>query len=257
MIDLHCHILPGIDDGAVDMDTAVAMCLRAAEDGCQAMVATPHLRHERWWNGDRRVLETLMAELRERVGDALQLHLGGEIAIHTESFDEILERPDHVVPLADSRYLLLELDWQGLGPQPESLLFELNIAQWKSVIAHPERVSWLMDDRSLVRRLVSNGALMQITAMSITGDLGKPAQDAAYWLLENGLAHFVASDAHDLTRRLPGLGKAYEEVRTVWGDEMTDELFVHNPRAVLENRPLTTGPVPGVAEDPRGSLLGV
>lgn len=255
MIDLHCHILPGVDDGAPDFETSVAMCRMAAADGCEAMVATPHLRHERWWNGDQNLLKQRLAELQERVGPGLKLYMGGEIAINTESFDEILERPEEVVSLAGSRYLLLEFDWQGLGPQPENVLFELNIAQWRSVIAHPERMSWLMQDRSLIRRLVANGAMTQITAMSITGDLGKPAQDASYWLLENGLAHFVSSDSHDTTRRLPGMAKAMQEVRTVWGDEMAQELFVDNPRAVLEDRPLDSAA--SGTTDHHGSLLGV
>ena len=202
---------------------------------------TPHLRHERWWNGDRDELERLLQAVRDGVGDGLTLYMGGEIAVHTESFDEILEQPEGVVSLAGSRYLLLELDWQGLGPKPEAVLYELNIAKWISVLAHPERVSWLMEDRGLVTRLVGSGALTQLTAGSITGELGRQAQDASYWLLENGMAHFVASDAHDLDRRSPGLSKAYHEVRTVWGDDVADELFVHNPRAVIENRPLPVG----------------
>ena len=257
MIDLHSHILPAVDDGARDFETAVAMCHMAAADGCQAIVATPHLRHERWWNGDRALLQQRLDELQDRVGDHLKLYLGGEIAIHTESFDEILEQPDNVVSLAGSRYLLLELDWQGLGPTPESLFFEIGLADWRVVIAHPERVSWLMQDQDLIHRLVANGAMTQITAMSLTGDLGKMAQDASYWLLENGLAHFVASDCHDMSRRLPGLTKAHQEVSKIWGDDMAQELFVDNPQAVLENRPLGPGGLSGSAGVSHGSLLGV
>lgn len=257
MIDLHCHILPAVDDGAPDFETAVNMCLMAADDGCEVMVATPHLRHERWWNGDHALLEQRRQELQERVGSALKIYMGGEIAIHTESFEEILEQPENVMTLAGSRYLLIEFDWQGLGPQPDNVLFELNLVKWRSVIAHPERVSWLMQDRDLIRRLVSHGAMTQLTAMSITGDLGKMAQDASYWLLENGLAHFVASDAHDTSRRIPGLARAFEEVRTVWGEEMARELFVDNPRAVLEDRPLDSAVLSGSVEGSHGSSFGV
>lgn len=257
MIDLHSHILPAVDDGAPDFETAVAMCHMAADDGCQAIVATPHLRHERWWNGDRALLQQRCDELQDRVGTRLSIHLGGEIAMHTESFDEILEQPESVVSLAGSKYLLLELDWQGLGPSPESLLFELDIVAWRAIFAHPERVPWLMEDRELIRRLVASGAKTQITAMSLTGELGKMAQDASYWLLENGLTHFVASDCHDTQRRLPGLKRAYQEVSKVWGDEMAEELFVDNPQAVLENRPLAAESISGTTGMSSGSLLGV
>ncbi len=257
MIDLHSHILPAVDDGAPDFETAVAMCHLVADDGCRAIVATPHLRHERWWNGDRVLLQQRFEELQSRVGTRLKIYMGGEIAMHTQSFDEILEQPEGVISLAGSKYLLLELDWQGLGPSPESILFELNIVGWRVIFAHPERVSWLMKDQELIRRLVANGAKTQITAMSLTGELGKMAQDASYWLLENGLTHFVASDCHDTSRRLPGLAKAYQEVSKVWGDEMAQELFVDNPQAVLENRPLAEECISGMAGMSSGSLLGV
>lgn len=244
MIDLHCHIVPDVDDGASNLEEAVAMCRRAADDGCVAMVATPHLRHERWWNADHAELERRLEQVRQQVGPQPALFLGGEIACHSTSYDEILDGPmaGRVPGLAGSRYALLELDWQGLGsPAPEELMHEASIAGWWPILAHPERVPWLMRDEGLLEALIELGTLFQLTGSSITGALGRESRQAAHRLLDRGWAHFVASDAHGPTRRPPGLSEARAMVEGQWGAEVGQLLFVDNPRCVLEHRPL--GPV--------------
>jgi protein-tyrosine phosphatase len=242
MIDLHCHILPGIDDGATDLAEAAAMCRMAAAEGCRAMIATPHLRHSRWWNADRLQLELLLERLRKQVVDEIDLFSGGEIALHTESFEEILtDVPGgDLLPLAGSRYLLLELDWQGLGPDPREVVYEVALRGHIPIIAHPERVDWLMKKTDLLSALVQEGALLQITAMSVTGSLGPTAQRAAYQLLDAGWVHFVASDAHGTVRRPPGLREAWNVVAEKWGKEAAESLFSGHPQAVLDNRPLAS-----------------
>lgn len=247
MVDMHCHVLFGIDDGARSLEEGVAMAQRAAADGCRAMIATPHIRHERWWNDDRADLERRLEQLRQALGGTIELYPGGEIACHEASFEEILEGPEAgLLPsLAGSRHILLELDWQGAaGPGPEELTYEATFVGWRPILAHPERVPWLMDDLGQLATLAENGVAFQITAGSLTGDLGTAAQRAAHLLVERGWAHFVASDAHDLVRRPPGLETAARWVAERWGDAVARTLFVDNPRAVLEDRPLTrlTGP---------------
>lgn len=243
MIDIHSHILPGVDDGAWDFDDSVAMVRSAAADGCAAMLATPHLRHERWWNSDQADLDRRFAELRRRVsetGETIELYFGGEVAVGSESFEEMLEGPGSGLPsLAGSRYLLVELDWRGLaGPPPDELVHELLVAGWWPIIAHPERVPWLMNDPALVTALATQGALFQITAGSLTGDLGRSAQRASVDLLDQDRVQFVASDAHDLNRRPPGLARARTLVAETWGEERARDLFEIHPRAVLDDRPL-------------------
>ena len=241
MIDIHCHIVPDVDDGARSLEEAIAMCRRAAEDGCRAMVATPHVRHERWWNADHAELERRLNLVRQHLGPTPALFLGGEIACHSTSYDEILEGPrsGRVPNLAGSTYGLLELDWQGFGsPSPEELMHEASIAGWRPVLAHPERVPWLMRDQGLLEALIDLGTLFQITAGSLTGELGRESRQSAHQLLDAGWAHFVASDAHDLDRRPPVLSEAYQLVENQWGADVARVLFVDNPRAVIENRPL-------------------
>lgn len=238
MIDLHCHILPGIDDGAQDFAEAVAMCRQAAAEGCRAMVATPHLRHTHWWNGGRLRLELLLENLRKELAGEIDLYSGGEIAIHRESYEEILSTMPggDLLPLAGSRYLLLEFDWQGLGPDPREVVYEVALRGFIPVVAHPERFRWLMESPGQVESLVEEGALLQITAGSVTGALGPMAAHAATRLLDASLVHFVASDAHDMVRRPPGLLAARQLVVKTWGERAAEDLFFRHPRLVIENQ---------------------
>jgi len=240
MIDLHCHILPGVDDGARSFAEAVAMCRLAADDGCEAMVATPHQRRGEWWNADRGQLAALADQLQTQVGPGFRVHLGGEIHVDSEVLDEIEKLPagGGVLPLAGSRYLLIEFAVAGTETEAVDLIHELAVAGWRPIVAHPEFIPWLAPDRELVARLVALGALTQVTAMSVTGDFGRRPQSDTWALLDAGLVHFLASDSHDTRRRPPGLRRAYDLIAGRWGEQTARRLAADNPRAVVENRPL-------------------
>ena len=237
MIDLHCHILPGVDDGPQSLAEAVGMCRLAAEDGCEAMVATPHQRRGDWWNTDRERLTALAAELQAAVGPAPRVLLGGEVHVDSELLADV-EREDGILPLAGSRYLLIEFGIRGTPAESVHLIHELVVAGWRPIIAHPEFIPWLAPDPELVALLVARGALTQVTAMSLTGDFGRRPQNDAAALVEAGLVHFVASDSHGVHRRPPGLRRAYHTLAGRWGEETARRLVADNPRAVLEDRPL-------------------
>ncbi|HEX4956203.1 MAG TPA: CpsB/CapC family capsule biosynthesis tyrosine phosphatase [Thermoanaerobaculia bacterium] len=239
MIDLHCHILPGVDDGAIDFDEAVAMCRLAAARGCEEMVATPHQRHPRWWNDDRARLERVVRELQSRVGPSPRLHLGAEIRLCSGLLEEVEALPGgSLLPLAGSRYLLLELDSAGLGPDPFEIVHEVSVAGWQPIIAHPELYPWLVGEPGLAERLVELGARLQVTGMSLTGGFGRRAQAACRELIDGGLVAFVASDAHGLVTRPPGLAQAYTLLAASWGEEVAQALTRSNAAAVIANRPL-------------------
>ena len=240
MIDLHCHILPGVDDGPSSFAEAVAMCRLAAEDGCEAMVATPHQRRGVWWNADRDQLAALADQLQTEVGADFRVYLGGEIHVDSELLDEVAQLPaaGGVLPLAGSRYLLIEFDSSHTPREAIHLVHELAVAGWRPVLAHPEFIPWLAADRDLVARLVQLGAAAQVTAMSVTGEFGRRAQADTWTLLDAGLVHFLASDSHNTRRRPPGLRRAYELVAERWGEETARRLTLDNPRAVVEDRPL-------------------
>lgn len=241
MIDLHCHILPGVDDGAETLEDALAMCRLASDDGCEAMVATPHQRREPWWNDDvarlRQLAEQLQGRVRETIGHGFQVLLGAEVHTDREVLSEIEKLPGGpILPLAGSRYLLLELDrWGGMDAAVQ-LVHEVTVAGWRPILAHPEHIPWL--DLDKLAHLVSLGAMSQVTAMSVTGDFGRRTMLDSHRMIEAGLVHFLASDAHDVRRRPPGLRRACLMIAGRWGDELAHQLAVDNPRAVLEDRPL-------------------
>ncbi len=251
MIDLHIHLLPGIDDGPESLDAAAAMCRRAADDGCTDLVATPHQRHDLWWNDDLDRLRTLAHQLQEAVdqradqetggdpGSGPRIHLGAEIRVG----DGLLEAIDRgaeggIQPLAGSRYLLTEFSRFVPEPDPVGLVHELAVAGRVPVLAHLEEIRWLVDDLETVGHMVSLGATIQVTGASLTGVYGRPRQERARRLLDAGLVHFLASDAHNLDQRPPGLSAARREVALRWGESVATLLTETNPRAVIEDQPL-------------------
>ena len=254
MIDLHSHVLPGIDDGADDLATAVAMCRLAAADGCSAIVATPHQRTTHWDNSDLARLESLRRAVADEVGEEIEVHLGGEVRVDSGFLAELGGAEpggaaEHgPAALAGSRYLLLELDRHHLRIDPADLVHELVVAGWFPIFAHPEFIPALARDLDLVADLAAEGALFQLTAMSLTGDFGRAPRQVCHDLLDRGLAHFVASDAHGVDHRPPGLSRARRVLAARWGEETADRLTRDNPRAVIEDRPLTaTATAPAAA----------
>lgn len=237
MIDLHCHILPGIDDGAESFEEAVAMVRFAGEQGCTAMVATPHQRHPRWWNGDRQHLTDLRSRLQKEAGRSPTLLAGGEIRVDSDWLSEAETWPGGgFLPIADTQYLLIEFSRSGTGPEPEHIVHELVIGGWRPILAHPELLPWLAGDIPRLEKLVHLGARLQITAMSLTGEFGRRPKESARQLIDTSLAHFIASDCHGLERRPPGLLRAYDLVADRWNPEVATLLTTTNPTRVVNNQ---------------------
>ncbi|REJ81852.1 MAG: hypothetical protein DWQ36_05065 [Acidobacteria bacterium] len=239
MIDLHSHILPDVDDGPGDFETALRMCLAAREDGCHTIVATPHHRHPLFAEPRPDHLRRLLARLQSAVGPGLRLLVGAEIRVDDQLVAELVEGPaDHVPVLGESRSLLLEFPDHPPSHDPAAVVHELAVAGYRPVVAHPELLPWLAVDLDLLRRLVHRGALLQITADSVTGRGRSPARSAAREMIESGLAHIVASDCHDLEARPPGLTAAWDSISRRWGVDTARRLLLENPRAVLRDQPL-------------------
>jgi protein-tyrosine phosphatase len=237
MIDLHCHILPGVDDGAGSLADAVAMCRLAAADGCTTMVATPHQRHPSFPGVSRQALEAARAELVAALaGEGPEVLLGAEVRVDSELLAELEARATEVLALAGSRYLLLELPRAAVGPDPEELVHELLVGGWRPVLAHPEVLPWLTVERLL--GLVERGALLQITAAAVTGDFGKMPHQRAWELLDEGVVHFMASDSHSPTWRAPGLSAARSAVERRLGAALARLLVTDNAACVLADQPL-------------------
>lgn len=238
MIDLHVHLLHGVDDGPADLGEARQMCRIAADDGITLAVATPHQLNERWPNLDRRPLERARAELALATRGEPEILLGAEIRIGSDLLAEVERLPEgDLLTLAGTRTLLLEPSPLPVGPNLVDIVHELVLAGYRPVIAHPERIRWLAENLELLRHLVDRGAMLQLTAMAVMGELGRGPHQASRSLLLAGLAHVIASDGHDPFRRPPRLRAAFESVAAEWGDDLAERLFVTTPAELLASRP--------------------
>jgi len=239
VIDLHCHILPGVDDGAVNLADAVAMCRLAAADGCTVMVATPHQRHASFPLATREALQAAHDELTAALArdeERVEVRMGAEVRVDSELLAD-MERPGaEALALAGSRYVLLEFPRAEVGPAPEEIVHELLLGGWRPVLAHPEVLPWLEVPR--LGALVEGGALLQVTAAAITSDFGRYPHQKVWELLDEGLVHFVASDSHSPTWRAPGLSKARALLTQRLGSATARALVEDNPASVLADVPL-------------------
>ncbi|MFO0991291.1 MAG: CpsB/CapC family capsule biosynthesis tyrosine phosphatase [Hyphomicrobiales bacterium] len=248
MIDLHSHILPGVDDGAPDIETALDMARAAVDDGVVVMACTPHFMPGLYDNeaGD---ITRRVADLNDRLqaeGIDLALVTGSDAHIRPDFLSCL--RDGRILTLHGSRYVLFEPPHTLLPQRLDDLLFNIIAAGYVPILTHPERLEWLEPNYGMIQRYVKMGVWMQVTAGSLTGDFGRRAQ---YWgqkLLADGLVHILASDAHNTTRRPPGLSKVFKLACEEVGLDEATELVVSRPEKILENAPVEeTAPIHVVA----------
>lgn len=235
MIDLHSHIIPAIDDGAQSWEEAISMCRMAWEDGIQIIAATPHVFNGVYQPDIANIVDQC-AQLQNRLRSekiSIQIIPGAEV--HScINLPELLRAQPTLTMNGKGRYFLLEFPHTTLPPNAEQFIFELMLHDYVPIIAHPERNARIQDDASLLEKLVSRGALCQVTAMSLTGNFGKRAKECVYKLLRSGCVHLVASDAHGTVTRPPILSKARQQMLECVGADKTRELFEVFPKKILE-----------------------
>ena len=239
MIDIHCHPLPGVDDGARSFEVAVAMCRIAAEDGVTHLVATPHSNYS--YIFDPVLNRQLLAELQEKVGEKPKLLLGCDFHLSYDNIQICAENSKDFT-INQTSYLLVELPDQFIPDHLSRVYYDIQIAGLKAIITHPERNPLLQRKPDLIEQWVSIGCLVQVTAQSYTGGFGSKARKLSERLLDAGLIHFFASDAHDIKRRPPLLSRCYRKVAREKGEEIADLLLQKNPEAVINGRPLPPQP---------------
>ena len=239
MIDIHCHPLPGVDDGARSFEEAVAMCRLAAEDGVTHLVATPHSNYS--YTFDAGLNRQLLAELQEKVGEGPKLLLGCDFHLSYDNIQMCVQSSKDFT-INQTSYLLVELPDQFIPDHLSRVYYDIQVAGLKPIITHPERNLLLQRKPELLQHWVSIGCLAQITAQSYTGGFGSSARKVAERLLDAGAVHFFASDAHDTKRRPPILSRCYRKVAKEKGEEIANLLLQRNPEAVIHGLPLPPQP---------------
>lgn len=246
MIDMHCHILDGVDDGARSMDEAIKMARMAERDGISKIVATPHLFRGDFMPDDLCIVEKKVEELRralDKNGINVEIIKGAEVHITHNLIEEIQENRDYLV-LNSSSYMLLEFPAGHVYPGVKELLFDLFSEGIRPIIAHPERNFVFMRSADLLYDLVQMGALTQANSGSFTGLYGRRVKEAAFRFLELKMTHFIASDAHNPRPSAMWLSQAVKSAERGMGNGEISALVNDNPHAILEDRELPNLPHP-------------
>lgn len=230
--DIHCHILPGLDDGAPDLEESLRMLQLAKADGIVGIVATPHIMDGVYDNTKEIVVESV-TKLREKT-NGIPLYIGADIRISRGLLHRVENRE---LPLInDKTYILLELPTYSLPPISAlvNIVNSLKMEKITPIITHPERNVVLLDNFKIMEELIQHGAIFQVTAMSIMNKFGRGVQRAALEMIKEGYVHAVASDAHDTRNRPPILSEAYTEILKKFGESEARRLFTHNPLKIIK-----------------------
>jgi protein-tyrosine phosphatase len=238
-VDIHSHVLYGLDDGAKTREQSVQMLELAFQTGTTDIVATPHA------NGQYQFKPMAIAEQVADLscGTALRIHRGCDFHLQFDNIEDALADPNKYT-INHKRYLLVEFPDLGIFSESDTILRTLLDGGMAPIITHPERNRALQRKLDDIARWVKLGCYVQATAGSYLGRFGKAAKQCADELIRHGLVHFVASDAHDVRFRPPNLNDAYALLAGRWGEESIRPLFVENPRAVLTGGPVAFRPRP-------------
>lgn len=236
MVDIHCHILPGIDDGAENIEETIQMAKEAVSEGIHTIIATPHHKNGQYDNEKTSILEKVSDLNKLLASEAIPLTIlpGQEIRLYGEVLDDY-HSGGKILPLAETSYLMIEFSSGHVPRYAKQLLYELQTEGFTPIIVHPERNQEIIENPDLLYRFVNNGALSQITAGSLCGQFGKKIKKFSEQLIEANLTHFVASDAHNVRNRNFKMTEAMAEVEKKYGMDMV-HYFNENAELLIGNK---------------------
>lgn len=236
LFDIHCHIIPQVDDGAKSMDMALKMLEMEYEDGVRSIILTPHFRREMFETPQEKIEQQFML-LKERAyekfGKNLKLYLGCEFHANMSMVETLLnrERPT----MAGSDYVLTEFSYQVEFPFVKERIYELVSHGFIPIIAHVERYPRIRKDFSQLEELKETGAYLQVNAESIIGQEGFGVKRFCRKLMKEDMLDFVGTDCHRTDKRIPNLGSCAEYMEKKMGQEYTKRILVRNPQEMIEN----------------------
>lgn len=235
MIDIHSHILPGIDDGAQDEQASIAMAKQAVAEGIHTIIATPHHKNGQYENNKDAILQAVEKLNQVLLAQSIPLTIlpGQELRMN----GDILADYDagELLTLNQTKYLFIEFPTGHVPRYAEQLLYDIQLKDLVPIIVHPERNQELMTTPNMLYQFVKKGALTQVTAASLTGGFGKKIKKFTHQLIEANLTHFIASDAHNVTTRSFKLRQAYDEMRNNYNQDVV-YMFMENAELLIEGK---------------------
>lgn len=253
VIDIHYHLLFGLDDGPKTIEDSLALAQASIAEGVTHIVATPHANARYPFQPETN--REQLAMLQARLGDKLTLALGCDFHLSYDNIEDLKKHPAKYA-INGGPYVLVEFPDYGISQNMTGIFFEMKLAGVTSIITHPERNPTLKAAPERMMEWVSSGCLVQVTAASLTGRFGSRAQALALDLVRRNWVHLVASDAHSLERRPPAMGPAYALLKEQCGQATADRLCIHNPRAVFYGEPLPQQPEPHGLYEKEGRSRG-
>lgn len=245
LIDIHSHVLYGLDDGAQTLEDSVAMIRLAAEHGTTDLVATPHANPK--YRFDPEIVKERLAEVSAASGNVLRLHSGCDFHLSYDNIQDAIANPGKYT-INQHRYLMVEFSDLLIFNNTAEIFSRLQDAGMIPVITHPERNGLLRQRVDPIAEWVASGASVQVTAQSVLGEFGRRAAEFANTLLDRRLVHFLASDGHDCEHRPPRLDLAYGWVKERYGERWAETLCITNPRATLTGESLEPMQDPDTSE---------
>ncbi|WP_281693789.1 tyrosine-protein phosphatase [Holdemania filiformis] len=231
MIDIHSHLIPGVDDGSQSLEESLSLLNQAEQDGITELVTTPHFMKNGEFRTKAPELVQRFNELKQAYTGSIRLHLGNELYIHPD-LPELLGK-DKILTLAESDYILVEFPFQNYKDEYDEILYELAL-RYRIIIAHPERYSYVQEDPNFCLRWLNEGYYLQANQSSL---FKKETKKVLISMIEHGFISFVASDAHNVHRPCV-LSETREFLAEEFGEQFAVQLTQENPEKILKNEPI-------------------